>query len=179
MHPAMSNHTTPMAGEYLGIEEVLTQTSGPTQACLILFGSFLPNWPHYLIPGTKRTAQSSSRRSVVSDVPSASWITRAKASEVSQHRGMRQDSGLADVAGAALELDRAQPLPIVMRATNGKGKASRGDRIKIRTLVQPAELDGFFTRYAEVCKARMQGLKRRDKSKKKRAKRRKRPANEA
>lgn len=37
--------------------------------------------------------------------------------------------------------------------------------MKISTLVQPDALDVFFARYAEVCKAGMSGLKKRDRSK--------------
>ena len=36
--------------------------------------------------------------------------------------------------------------------------------MKLSTIVQADELDGFFTRYAEVCKAGMSGLKKRDRS---------------
>ena len=118
-------------------------------------------------------------RNVVSETLSTSRVMRAEAHEVSHHRGVEHETVSAAMEEATSEPDPADPLPIIMRATNGKGKARRTDRIKIRTVVQPAELDGFFTRYAEICKARMQGLKKRDKSKKKRAKRRKRHEAEA
>ena len=36
--------------------------------------------------------------------------------------------------------------------------------MKLSTVVQPDELEAFFTRYAEVWKAGMSGLKKRDRS---------------
>ena len=36
--------------------------------------------------------------------------------------------------------------------------------MKLSTVVQPDELEGFFLRYAEVWKAGMSGLKKRDRS---------------
>lgn len=38
------------------------------------------------------------------------------------------------------------------------------------TVVQPDDLEGFFARYADVCKAGMGALKKRDRSKRKKAK---------
>ena len=40
-------------------------------------------------------------------------------------------------------------------------------KVKISTVVQPDEIEGFFTRYADVCKAGMSGLKKRDRTKRK------------
>lgn len=37
--------------------------------------------------------------------------------------------------------------------------------MKLSTIVQPDDLEGFFTRYAEVWKAGMGGLKKRDRKK--------------
>lgn len=68
------------------------------------------------------------------------------------------------------------PLPILIRATDGKSlvdKASKKknkDKVKLSTVVQPDELDGFYARYAEVCKAGMTALKKRDRSKRKKVK---------
>jgi signal recognition particle subunit SRP14 len=45
--------------------------------------------------------------------------------------------------------------------------------VKLSTVVQPAELDAFYARYAEACKAGMSALKPRDRTKRK-AKARKR-----
>lgn len=71
------------------------------------------------------------------------------------------------------------PLPVIVRATNNKSKKKAGtdrkdvDKIKISTVVQPDQLDAFYARYAEVCKAGMSGLKKRDKKKKKKDKKKK------
>ena len=52
----------------------------------------------------------------------------------------------------------------MIRATDGKSQDKRPDRVKLSTIVQPDELEGFFTRYAEIWKAGMSGLKKRDRS---------------
>lgn len=61
-----------------------------------------------------------------------------------------------------------------MRATDGKSQSKdrkkNKDKIKLSTIVQPDDLEAFFTRYAEVCKAGMQSLKKRDRSKRKKVK---------
>ncbi|KAL8950234.1 MAG: hypothetical protein Q9222_003723 [Ikaeria aurantiellina] len=62
------------------------------------------------------------------------------------------------------------PLPILIRASNGKCKDRRSEKIKISTIVQPDELEGFFTRYAEIMKAGTPMLKKRDRSGRKKAK---------
>ena len=53
---------------------------------------------------------------------------------------------------------------MLIRATNGKSKDDKKDKIKLSTIVQANELDGFFVKYAEVCKTGMSGLKKRDRS---------------
>ena len=60
------------------------------------------------------------------------------------------------------DLYPAKPLPILIRASNGKSKVNREKKVKLSTVVQPDELEGFYTKYAEVCKAGMSGLKKRD-----------------
>jgi signal recognition particle subunit SRP14 len=45
--------------------------------------------------------------------------------------------------------------------------------VKIATVVEPEELDGFYVRYAEVCRAGMDALKKRDRSKGKKRKKEK------
>jgi len=55
-----------------------------------------------------------------------------------------------------------QPLPVIIRATDGKSKKSDNKKIKLSTIVQPADLEGFFQHYADVCKAGMSGLRKRD-----------------
>jgi len=52
----------------------------------------------------------------------------------------------------------------LLRATDGKSKEKRKERVKLSTIVQADELEGFFVRYADVCKAGMGGLKKRDRS---------------
>lgn len=60
-----------------------------------------------------------------------------------------------------------QPAALLIRASNGKSKDHRakGEKIKISTIVEPDQLDGFYTRYAEVCRGGMAGLKPRDRKK--------------
>ncbi len=81
----------------------------------------------------------------------------------------------------ALKVDRfedlhpSSPLPVIVRATNGKSGVKIKDKIKLSTIVQPDDVEAFYTRYAEVCKAGMSGLKKKDR-KKKRAKAKKKKA---
>ncbi|KAG7284136.1 hypothetical protein NEMBOFW57_010497 [Staphylotrichum longicolle] len=79
-----------------------------------------------------------------------------------------------DAVDPLADLHPPHPLPVLIRATNGKGKEDRAAKIKLATVVQPDELDGFYARYAEVCKAGMAALKPRDRTKRKaKAKKRK------
>jgi signal recognition particle subunit SRP14 len=39
--------------------------------------------------------------------------------------------------------------------------------VKLSTVVQPGEIEAFYARYAEVCKAGMSALKPRDRTKRK------------
>lgn len=61
----------------------------------------------------------------------------------------------------------SKPCPVIIRATNGKSKEKRDKKIKLSTIVESDALDGFFAKYAEVCKLGMSGLKKRDRSKQK------------
>ena len=81
---------------------------------------------------------------------------------------------LAGGDGILTDLSQSSPMPILVRATNGRRKERRGGKMKIVTVVQPAELEDFFTRYAETCRTGMQGLKKRDRSGRKKAKAKKR-----
>lgn len=67
------------------------------------------------------------------------------------------------------DLHPAQPLPVLIRATNGKSKERRkeGAKVKLSTVVEADHLPAFFDRYADVCKAGMATLKPRDRSKRK------------
>ena len=79
------------------------------------------------------------------------------------------------------DLHPPHPLPIIIRATDGKSttkdkKSENNEKVKLSTLVAPDDLETFFTRYAEVCKAGMQSLRKRDRSKRKKEKGRKKKA---
>ncbi|KAK7437843.1 signal recognition particle 14kD protein [Colletotrichum acutatum] len=65
------------------------------------------------------------------------------------------------------DLHPANPLPVIVRATNGKSKKHRDDKIKLSTIVQPDALESFYATYADICKGGMAALKPRDRSKKK------------
>jgi signal recognition particle subunit SRP14 len=73
------------------------------------------------------------------------------------------------------DLHPPQPLPIIIRATDGKSRSKEDhqkknpEKVKISTVVQPEEIEAFFARYAEVCKSGMQSLRKRDRSKRKKA----------
>jgi len=69
---------------------------------------------------------------------------------------------------------------ILIRATNGasaKPKAKAGSKIsktkkpttkpkiKLATVVETADLEGFYIQYADVCKKGMEGMRKRDKKK--------------
>ncbi|KAF2160603.1 hypothetical protein M409DRAFT_28990 [Zasmidium cellare ATCC 36951] len=78
------------------------------------------------------------------------------------------------------DLNPPNPLPILIRATDGdsqsKDKVKNKNKVKISTVVQPDDIEAFFARYAEVCKAGMQSLKKRDRSKRKKDKSKKKKA---
>lgn len=71
------------------------------------------------------------------------------------------------------------PVPVLIRANNNKSDKRADtdrenvDKIQLSTVVQPDQLDAFFVRYAEACKAGMSGLKKRDKKKGKKDKKKK------
>jgi len=69
------------------------------------------------------------------------------------------------------------PLPIIIRATDGESQSKEGqknkEKVKLSTVVQPDDLEAFYSRYAEVCKAGMQALKKRDRSKRKKTQKKK------
>lgn len=55
--------------------------------------------------------------------------------------------------------------PLLIRATNGDTDKSK--KVKISTTVEVSELETFFARYAEVARAGMGSLKKRDRKKRK------------
>ncbi|KAJ5725940.1 uncharacterized protein N7483_007297 [Penicillium malachiteum] len=52
----------------------------------------------------------------------------------------------------------------------GKITKNRSSKVKFSTVVKSEDLDAFYTRYAEVCKTGMSGLKKRDRKRKTKAK---------
>ncbi|KAF3905562.1 hypothetical protein AA313_de0205652 [Arthrobotrys entomopaga] len=54
------------------------------------------------------------------------------------------------------------PLPILIRASNGKSNDPRhiGKHVKFSTIVEAEQLEAFFGRYAEVCKQGLTALKK-------------------
>jgi len=69
------------------------------------------------------------------------------------------------------DLNITEPLPILIHATDGNGKNARATKVKLSTIVKPEDMEGFFIRYADVCKAGMVGLKKRDRKGRKAKKR--------
>ncbi|KAF2273921.1 signal recognition particle, SRP9/SRP14 subunit [Westerdykella ornata] len=75
-----------------------------------------------------------------------------------------------------------QPVPVLIRASNNDSSKRAGterksvEKIKISTVVQPDQIEEFYARYAEACKAGMSGLKKRDRKKGKKDKKKKKGA---
>lgn len=59
----------------------------------------------------------------------------------------------------------SEPIPIIVRATNGKSKDKKSGKVKLSTIILPDGLESFYIKYAEVCKTGMSTLKKRDRSK--------------
>ncbi|KAI3008572.1 hypothetical protein CBS147346_2635 [Aspergillus niger] len=57
------------------------------------------------------------------------------------------------------------PNPKTAEAKKKVSKATAASKVKISTVVSPDDLEAFYARYAEVCKAGMTGLKKRDRKK--------------
>lgn len=76
---------------------------------------------------------------------------------------------------ASSETDFSSRPSILIRATDGNTNAPNPKnnkvekktitKVKLSTIVAPEDLEAFYTRYAEVCKAGMTGLKKRDRKK--------------
>lgn len=68
---------------------------------------------------------------------------------------------------------------MLVRASNNKSDKKTGTdrqdvaKIVLSTLVQPDDIDTFYIRYAEACKAGMSSLKKRDRKKGKKDKKKK------
>lgn len=73
----------------------------------------------------------------------------------------------------------AEPLPILIRANNNRSDKRKGTdrqdvaKIMLSTVVKPDDLEAFFVRYAEACRAGMGALKKRDRKKGKKDKKKK------
>ncbi|KAJ5549054.1 hypothetical protein N7513_006288 [Penicillium frequentans] len=52
----------------------------------------------------------------------------------------------------------------------GKITKNTSSKVKFSTVVKPEELEAFYTRYAELCKSGMTGMKKRDRKRKTKAK---------
>lgn len=76
-----------------------------------------------------------------------------------------EDSPESTAAQPFPDLNPTKPLPIIIRATNGKSKEKRDKKVKLSTIVEVDALESFYGKYAEVCKLGMSGLKKRDRSK--------------
>lgn len=64
------------------------------------------------------------------------------------------------------DLAPSRPFPIIIHATNGKNqKTNKAKKIKLSTIVESDALEGFYAKYADVCKTGMSNLKKRDRSK--------------
>ncbi|CAI7613871.1 unnamed protein product [Penicillium bialowiezense] len=97
----------------------------------------------------------------------------SKASQKARGSVILTQKALLDVPGATST--SSQP-SILIRATDGNTNApnpksvskdgkitkNKDTKIKISTVVNPDDLEAFYTRYAEVCKGGMTGLKKRD-----------------
>ena len=80
-------------------------------------------------------------------------------------------SSTPDAAFESSEPQSQNSPQILIRATNGLSKPHRTaksnpkQKVKLATVVDAEELEAFYTRYAEVCKKGMEGLRKRDKKK--------------
>lgn len=117
----------------------------------------------------------SSRSSILSDGQFFSSLTGllAKTSEKSRGSVYLTQKPLLSTGEQA----ETQP-SILIRASDGntgapkpdtnkvqKKTAKKDTKIKLSTVVAPGDLEGFYTRYADVCKTGMTGLKKRDRKK--------------
>jgi signal recognition particle subunit SRP14 len=87
---------------------------------------------------------------------------------------------------SASDTSSSSPEKILIRATNGihnpqnpsstskskiaKSLTGKDKKIKLSTIVDVGDLEGFYAKYADVCKRGMEGLRKRDKSKGKKKK---------
>ncbi|KAF2218528.1 signal recognition particle, SRP14 subunit [Elsinoe ampelina] len=100
------------------------------------------------------------------------WLTQKRLS----HDTLEQPDPVKVADDPLWDTHPPNPLPIIIRATDGKStidkesKKKNRDKVRLSTVVQPDDLEAFYTRYAETCKAGMTALKKRDRSKRKKTK---------
>ncbi|KAJ8124630.1 hypothetical protein O1611_g9010 [Lasiodiplodia mahajangana] len=102
-------------------------------------------------------------------VPIYSVLRNSKADEIPTLVSYDQPLPEASDEAVLPDLHPPRPVPILIRATNSKGKEARTakEKVKLSTVVEPDALPAFFERYAEICKLGMGSLKPRDRSKRK------------
>jgi signal recognition particle subunit SRP14 len=74
-----------------------------------------------------------------------------------------------DQEGYFADLRHNTPQSILVRATNGASRDQTKNKVKLSTVIEPDQLEKFYVRYGEVCKLGMQGLKKRDRTGRKKA----------
>ncbi|KAF2230532.1 signal recognition particle, SRP9/SRP14 subunit [Viridothelium virens] len=93
--------------------------------------------------------------------------SKGKGSVFLKQKRFSQPTGSS--AGSLADLNDTTPTPLFIRASAGHSKyVTPADRIQFGTVVQPEDLEAFYTRYAECCRVGMMGgMKKRSKEKKK------------
>ncbi|KAI1933331.1 hypothetical protein LOZ66_006523 [Ophidiomyces ophidiicola] len=93
------------------------------------------------------------------------YLSASSTSEPSSTKGT-SNSALNTATTTNDSLSPGRP-SILIRASNGRHRTAK---VKASTIVQPEDLDTFYARYAELCKVGMVGLKKRDRSARKKGK---------
>lgn len=98
----------------------------------------------------------------------------AAAADASQEEPSRQQPQKPAILIRATDGNTNAPNPKTTTTTNKDSKSKTNNKkkdttetpkVKISTIVAPEDLEAFYARYAEVCKAGMSGLKKRDRKK--------------
>ncbi|KAK6533089.1 hypothetical protein TWF281_007248 [Arthrobotrys megalospora] len=118
---------------------------------------------------TKKKSPSSSSSTFTKTVHTQPTEADLKADLLSLLSGSTSNTSPSTDPTTAAATDETEPLPILIRATNGKSNDPRhdGKHIKLSTVVEADQLEAFFTRYAEVCKQGLTGLKKKVRKNKK------------
>ncbi|KAE8356591.1 signal recognition particle, SRP14 subunit [Aspergillus coremiiformis] len=98
----------------------------------------------------------------------------SKASQKARGSVFLTQKPLIDSTASSEDKSSSRP-SILIRATDGNTNAPNPknnkvekktvSKVKLSTIVAPEDLEAFYTRYAEVCKTGMTGLKKRDRKK--------------